>query len=230
MSRSNFIVRGGGDFSGIQRGLQETQRQLTNFQRSANASMSTISKAFKIGLGYISIRAITGFVKATTEIASDLTEVQNVVDTVFGSMASDINDFAKISIEQFGLSELSAKKYSSTMGAMLKSSGTAGQGVRDMALELTKLSADMASFYNLDNDAAFQKIMSGMSGMTMPLKELGINMNIANLEAYALSQGMNKAYRNMSQAEQTMLRYNYLLSVTGDAQGKELPYMLEIAC
>lgn len=219
MTRSNFIVRGGFDAGGIRRGLQDTQRQLNGFQRATERSMAGVGKAIKLGLGYMSIRALTGFVKATTSIASDLTEVQNVVDTVFGSMATDINDFAKISIEQFGLSELSAKKYSSTMGAMLKSSGIAGEGVRDMALDLTKLSADMASFYNLDNDAAFQKIMSGMSGMTMPLKELGINMNIANLEAYALSEGMNKAYRNMSQAEQTMIRYNYLLSVTGDAQG-----------
>lgn len=181
--------------------------------------MAAIGKAFKIGLGYISFRAIAGFVKATTSLASDLTEVQNVVDVTFGSMAKDINDFAKISIEQFGLSELAAKKYASSMGAMLKSSGIAGEAVRDMALNLTKLSADMASFYNLDHDVAFQKIMSGMTGMTQPLKELGINMNIANVEAFAMSQGVNKAWREMSQAEQTMWRYNYLLHVTKDAQG-----------
>lgn len=181
--------------------------------------MAAIGKAFKIGLGYISFRAITGFVKATTSLASDLTEVQNVVDVTFGEMAKDINDFASTAIEQFGLSELNAKKFSSSMGAMLKSSGIAGEAVRDMALNLTKLSADMASFYNLDNEEMFRKIMSGMSGMTTPLKELGINMNIANLEAFALAQGIRKSWQQMSQAEQTMLRYQYLLSVTGDAQG-----------
>lgn len=181
--------------------------------------MAAIGKAFKIGLGYISFRAITGFVKSTTSLASDMTEVQNVVDVTFGEMAKDINDFASTAIEQFGLSELNAKKFSSSMGAMLKSSGIAGEAVRDMALDLTKLSADMASFYNLDNEEMFKKIMSGMSGMTTPLKELGINMNIANLEAYALSQGIRKSWQQMSQAEQTILRYQYLLSVTSDAQG-----------
>ncbi|HPZ75112.1 MAG TPA: hypothetical protein PK723_04795, partial [Candidatus Pacearchaeota archaeon] len=181
--------------------------------------MAAIGKAFKIGLGYISFRAITGFVKATTSLASDLTEVQNVVDVTFGEMAKDINDFASTAIEQFGLSELNAKKFSSSMGAMLKSSGIAGEAVRDMAINLTKLSADMASFYNLDNEEMFKKIMSGMSGMATPLKELGINMNIANIEAFAMSQGVNKAWREMSQAEQTMWRYNYLLHVTKDAQG-----------
>lgn len=219
MAKSNYIVRGGGDFSGLYKEFNKAQKEMNNFQSSINKTMSGIGKAFKIGLGYISARAIAGFVKTTTGLASDMTEVQNVVDVTFGSMAKDINEFSKTSIEQFGLSELAAKKYSSTMGAMLKSSGIKGTAVKDMSLDLTKLSADMASFYNLDNDVAFQKIMSGMSGMSMPLKELGINMNVANLEAFAMSQGIKKSWQEMSQAEQTMLRYKYLLSVTGDAQG-----------
>ena len=134
-------------------------------------------------------------------------------------MSQDVNDFADNAIKQFGLSQLSAKKFVSSMGAMLKSSGIGGTEAKNMSIDLAKLSADMASFYNLDNDAAFEKIMSGMSGMTQPLKELGINMNIANLENYAMTQGLSKTWQEMNQAEQTMLRYNYLLSVTGDAQG-----------
>lgn len=212
MARSNFIVRGGMDLSGIKKGLNDAQNQLAGFQK-------VVTKGIKLALGYVSVRGIASFIQSTTKLASDLTEVQNVVDVTFGSMAKDINDFAKISIEKFGLSELSAKKYSSTMGAMLKSSGVASDAVRDMSLDLTKLSADIASFYNLENDVAFEKIMSGMSGMTKPLKELGINMNIANLKAYALGIGIKKSWEQMSQAEQTMIRYKYLLNVTKDAQG-----------
>jgi len=44
-------------------------------------------------------------------------------------------------------------------------------------------------------------------------------MDVANLEAYAMAQGLGKSYRNMTQAEKATLRYNYLLSVTGDKQG-----------
>lgn len=219
MSKSNFIVRGGGDFSGIKKGLQDTQKQLNMFQATTTKTMAGVSKAFKIGLGYITLRAIGGFVKATTKIASDLTEVQNVVDVTFGNMSKDINSFSKDALESFGLGELAAKKFSSTMGAMLKSSGVTGEEVKDMSINLTKLTGDMASFYNLDNEAAYAKIMSGMAGMSRPLKELGVSMDVANLEAFALSEGLGKAYSKMSQAEKTILRYNYLMSVTGDAQG-----------
>ena len=105
------------------------------------------------------------------------------------------------------------------MGAMLKSSGVTGEQMKEMSVDLTKLTADMASFHNLENDEVFRKIMSGMSGMSRPLKDLGINMNVANLEAFAMSQGIQKSYQHMTQAEQAILRYNYLLSVTGDMQG-----------
>lgn len=178
-----------------------------------------IGKLSKFALIGMATRELYKFGKASIEVASDLVEVQNVVDVTFGSMSQEVDDFASNSIKQFGLSELAAKKYSSTMGAMLKSSGIRGNAVTEMSIDLAKLSADMASFYNLSNDVAFEKIMSGMSGMTQPLKELGINMNIANLENYAMAQGIRKSWQEMNQAEQTMLRYNYLLSVTGDAQG-----------
>jgi len=44
-------------------------------------------------------------------------------------------------------------------------------------------------------------------------------MSVANLEAYALSQGIDKSWASMTQAEQTTLRYQYLMKTTADAQG-----------
>jgi hypothetical protein len=227
MAKSNFIVRGGADFSGIQQEISKTEKSLKGFESRINSTFKGISeglginlgKLTKVGLFAAAAKKLVDFGKASIDVAADMREVQNVVDVTFGSMAKDVDDFAANSIKAYGLSTLAAKRHASTMGAMLKSSGITGEAVRDMALDLTALAADMASFYNLDNDVAFQKIMSGMSGMTQPLKELGINMNIANVEAFALSQGFNKAWREMSQAEQTMWRYKYLLHVTKDAQG-----------
>ncbi|WP_217595506.1 hypothetical protein [Cohnella sp. GbtcB17] len=189
----------------------------------ANKATYLVGGAFK-GLGGIiagafAVGGLVAFGKEAIGLASDLQEVQNVVDVTFGSMAAEVNNWSKNLIDNFGLSELSAKRYSSTMGAMLKSSGLTGAQMKDMSKQLTELAADMSSFYNLSNDDAFYKVFSGLTGETEPLKQLGVNMNIANLEAYALSQGIKTSYQNMSQANQTLLRYNYLLSVTKDAQG-----------
>lgn len=157
--------------------------------------------------------------KAAIQAASDLQEVQNVVDTTFGDSASQIEKWAKAAGQQFGLTETQAKRFTSTLGAMMKSAGLAGPEIVDMSTDLAGLAADMASFYNLDFETAFQKIRSGISGETEPLKQLGINMSVANLEAFALTKGITKAFNAMTQGEQTMLRYQYLMQATADAQG-----------
>ncbi|HEY4429561.1 MAG TPA: hypothetical protein VGN87_00840 [Paenibacillus sp.] len=196
------------------------QRQLGGIAGTANG---LVGSAFK-GLGGIiagafAIKGLVTFGREAINLASDLQEVQNVVDVTFRSMSSEINNWSQNLINDFGLSELAGKKYASTMGAMLKSSGLTGVVMKDMSKSLTELSADVASFYNLSNDEAYQKVFSGMTGETEPLKALGINMSVANMEAFALSQGITKAWMSMTQAEQTMLRYNYLMQVTADAQG-----------
>ena len=158
--------------------------------------------------------------KDAVQAASDLQEVQNVVDVTFGETgAAKIEAWAKKAGNQFGLTETQAKRFTSTLGAMMKSAGMTGDEIVSMSTDLAGLTADMASFYNLDFDTAFQKIRSGISGETEPLKQLGINMSVANLNAFALQKGLQKTFDEMTQGEQTMLRYQYLMQATADAQG-----------
>ncbi len=164
-------------------------------------------------------KKMASFINEGVQNASNLQEVQNVVDTTFGDSASVIDEWSKKASTSFGMSELSAKKYNGTMGAMLKSMKLSDDEIIKMSTDMVGLAGDFASFYNLDSEEAFNKIRAGISGETEPLKQLGINMSVANLEAYAMSQGIDKAYNSMTQAEQATLRYNYLMSVTADAQG-----------
>lgn len=196
-----------------------TDKATTQIQSGLNKVDSAFKSIAKAAATYISVRTLVNFGKQCVELGSDLTEVQNVVDVTFGKMSSKIDEFAKSAITQFGLSETAAKRYSSTMGSMLKSMGMSTDQAYDMSTTLAGLAGDIASFYNLSADDAFAKIRSGISGQTEPLKQLGINLSVANMEAYAMSQGITKSYSAMTQAEQTLLRYNYLLTATADAQG-----------
>lgn len=210
------------DTASIQEAREELARasaaldQLEDHTNKSTDAFSRLAKA--IGLVMIARKALDT-IKTGIDYASDLAEVQNVVDVTFGSAAEAINSWSKECLAAYGMNEVSAKRYAGTIGAMLKSSGLAGDAIVDMSRDMAGLAGDMASFYNLDLETAFEKIRSGISGETEPLKQLGINMSVANLEAYALSQGITTAYNEMSQAEQVMLRYNYLMSTTADAQG-----------
>jgi len=157
--------------------------------------------------------------KEGIELASNLFEVQNVVDTTFTNSSRTIDAWAKGAISAFGLSELQAKEFTGTLGSALKSSGIEGDALTKLSTDLVGLAGDYASFRNLPIEEAFEKIKSGMMGQSKPLRDWGINMSVANLEAFAISEGLKKQYKNMSEAEKMMLRYNYIMNASTDAQG-----------
>lgn len=207
----NFLVSGFSNLVSSSNGLKSATSNVESFIKTVLGfkALSAVMSKFN--------QAMQG--KGIMELGSDITEVENIVDVAFGSMADKAYEFASTATKQFGLSELAAKNYSGTMMAMLKSSGVAQESAAKMSTTLAGLAGDLASFYNIDTDTAFYKIRSGIAGQVMPLRQLGINLSVANLEAYALSQGITTSYNSMTQAQKVMLRYNYLLSVTGDQQG-----------
>lgn len=185
-------------------------------ESAVSTTAAKIAKA--IGSAFV-VKQVIEFGKAAVGVASDLNEVQNVVDTTFGDGSVKIDEWAKNAAEAFGESELQAKQFTSTLGAMFKSMGVGQADMEEMSMSLAGLAGDMASFYNLDPTEAFEKLRSGISGETEPLKQLGINMSVVNLEAFAMSEGITKSYQEMTQAEQATLRYQYIMSATADAQG-----------
>lgn len=212
----------GGAFTVLKGKVGEVTEKLEPLTNGIKKAGQISGEVFKIGATALAAYsgAIIAAGVATTGYASNLNEVQNVVDTAFGDRgAGKINEFAADAAASFGLSELQAKQFSGTMGAILKSTGFTGSALEDMSTSVTGLAGDFASFYNMDSEAAFEKIRSGLSGETEPLKALGINMSETNLSAYALSQGITKSYSAMTEAEKVQLRYNYLMSATTDAQG-----------
>lgn len=195
-----------------------TELDTTQLERSLSSLKKTALRGVTVAIAAVGA-AVVKLGKDSVMAASDLSEVQNVVDTAFGDGADQINEFARNAKTAYGISELAAKKYTGTLGAMTKSMGLTGEESVELSTNLTGLAGDFASFYNLDHEDAFNKIRAGISGETEPLKQLGINMSVANLEAYALAQGIEKSYNSMTQAEQVLLRYNYLMTATADAQG-----------
>lgn len=170
-------------------------------------------------LAFKGFQQLSKFSKSAIELGSDITEVENVVDVAFGNMSQYAYEFASTATEKFGLSELAAKNYTGTMMAILQASDVAQESAAKMSTSLAGLAGDLASFYNIETDEAFYKIRAGIAGQVMPLRQLGINMTVANLQAYALANGIEKTYKNMTQAEKTLLRYNYLMDTTTAQQG-----------
>ena len=192
---------------------------INNVEKSVNGLASAAKKLTGILVAAFAVDKIVQFGKEAIELGSDVAEVQNVVDVAFGDMSYMVEDFADKAITSFGMSELAAKRTASTYMAMASNMGVTQQQAAEMAIALAGLTGDVASFYNISQELADIKLRSVFTGETETLKDLGIVMTQANLEAYALANGINRSFQSMSQSEQLILRYNYVLDQLSLASG-----------
>lgn len=198
---------------------------LKGFSTEMQNSLRQIDKAGqqfqKIG------RSMTAFVTlpilaagaAAVKFASDYNESLNKVDVSFKSSSVQVKEFAKSSLESFGIAEGTALDMAASYGDMGTAMGlTTGEAAK-MSTSLVGLAGDLASFKNISIDIANTAISAIFTGETESLKKLGIVMTEVNLKQFALNSGIKKTYETMSQAEKVQLRYNYILSVTKNSQG-----------
>lgn len=221
-----------GDNKPIQKSLSETSKIINDeskkWDKSVDDTAGNISdnligafKAVTTSAAFIKIgQMLVQLGGESIELASDLQEVQNVVDSAFGAEGAEkVNKWAEEARKNFGLTELQAKRYASTMGAIFKTNGIADDQLVKMSTDIAGLAADMASYYNMDFDTAFNKLQSGLAGMPQPLREIGVEMTEAAVSAYAMAQGYETAFDKMSESEKLMVRYQYLMDKTTLAQG-----------
>lgn len=198
-------------------------KSLNIFSGSANkAKSSSFSLAAAFGKLYASywllFRAFSK-IKDAIDISSSLTEVENVVRTTFGNYEKLIQDFSKTSIQDFGMSELTAKQVASRFQAIGTAMGFSQGKMADMSLQLTKLTADMASFYDMEQSDVARNLQAVFTGETEPLRKYGLDLTQATLKEWAMKQGLDADISSMTQAEKTMLRYQYVMANTAAAQG-----------
>lgn len=233
MADGKVVIETGLDSTGLKKELNNLKPQFTEMGNTGTKAMNQISNSMNgatksigslksslkgiIGtLGLVfSLKALINFGQQAVNVASDLTEVDNVVQKAFGNMRGEMDALADSSIKNLGISRLEAYQTGSTFMAMGKSMLTSSQDAKDMALNLTKLSANMASFFNTSNKYAAIALKSIYTGETETLKQYGVVMTEVNLKQFALAQGITKSYNEMSQSERVMLRYQYVMQQLG---------------
>lgn len=222
-------------------GFSNTTKSIKSTRSGFRGLASTIGKFY--ATYWLVMRAV-GKIGGAVDLASQLTEVQNVVDTTFGDMASKVDDFTKTSIQDFGMSELTVKQISSRFQALGTSIGISSEQVAngtavankalmsqnntlykttdsmaDMSLNLTRLAGDMASFYDVDQADVAKSLQSIFSGTIAPLRRYGLDLTQATLSEWAMKNGLDANIKSMTQAEKVLLRYNYVMANTQAAQG-----------
>lgn len=229
--KANKVDENSQEYRELQREIITTESKLKNLNKElrqvGNANLKALSAQFKeIGdkmtsVGKTMTTRVTAPIVAgytlAANYASDYEENLNKLDVAFGSNSQAVKDWANNAREAYGLSKVQATEAASAFGALGKGIGLSEQDAANMSMTLAGLSADLGSYFNVGTAESSKALEGIFTGESEALKKFGVVMTDTNLKQFAADQGL--VWSEMDQTQKTMLRYQYVLDKTKDAQG-----------
>lgn len=219
------------EYRALQREIIATESKLKHFEgelrKVGNVKLKALSEQLKqvgskmTAVGKTMTTRVTAPIvagyTAAAKYASDYEENLNKLDVAFGENSKSVKDWANNARTAYGLSKVQATEAASAFGALGKGIGLSQKASADMSTTLAGLSADLGSYFNVGVDESAKALEGIFTGESEALKKFGVVMTDTNLKQFAADQGL--VWSEMSQTEKTMLRYQFVLDKTKDAQG-----------
>ena len=215
-------------------GLEKTAQGAKKADTATNKYANTTNKATKSAKSFTDrlaqkiskTRTLVGAFKSVANTmaswfneSNEYIETLNLFNVTMGDGAEEAMNFAEKVQGLMGIDIAEWMQYQGVFKNLTAGFGVASDKANIMSQNLTQLSYDMASFFNTDVETAFDKLSSAMSGQVKGLREFGIDTTVASLQEYALAKGIDTKVRSMTQAEKSLLRYNYIMEKSIMMQG-----------
>lgn len=204
-----------GSLEGVKATATATNVKLAESNIKVNKSFSAIKTA---GVLYMFRRAanlIGNWIKESNDYVENL----NLFTVAMGEYADSAQEYAEKVNALMGIDPSDWMRTQGVFQTLATGFGIASDKAAVMSQNLTQLSYDLASFYNLSVEDAAQKVQSAFSGELEPVRRLGFDLSQARLEAIAAANGIDKAVSSMTQAEKSQLRYYALMTQVTQVHG-----------
>ena len=200
--------------------------ELTTLKGQFKSSLFEVFSLKNLAGGFLTASAITGAVrglfeigKATIAIARDAQETRNKFDVLFGGLKNEVREFANVYAQEVGRSRIQTENFLSTINGIFTTVGFAGREAAEFSKNITKLTFDLASFFNTTDAEALTALRSGLIGESEPLRRFNVFLSEARVAQEALAQGINKTSKELTEQDKIFLRYQIILKDTTAAQG-----------
>ena len=180
---------------------------------------SYVNLAAKISLAYMGMRRIVGVIASWITDSNSYIENMNLFNVSMGQFAKEAQSYAEQVGEIMGINPGEWMRNQGVFMTITDGFGVASDRAYIMSKNLTQLTYDLASFYNISTSDAFQKLESGISGELEPLRRLGYDLSVARLQQEAYNLGIDRSVTSMTQAEKAELRYYAIMTQVTNAQG-----------
>ncbi len=202
--------------AGATSGTKQAESALDSFISKLRTSASVIRAVATVASTFYKVaQGIAYCVDQSNRYIEDI----NLADTSLGQYAATAHEYADAVKSALGINTGEFLSNQGTFMTMAQGMGVAANNAYTMSKGLTQLSYDLASFFNISNGAAFEKVRSGLAGEIEPLRALGYDLTTARLQQEAYNMGITEQVSKMTQAEKAMLRYKAIMSQVSWAHG-----------
>jgi hypothetical protein len=195
--------------------FKKTQENAKGFEERLGAAWKVLKGAAVLGAVKKVTKGIAGLVGESTKYVEDL----NLFTAAMGKYADEAQRYAETVSEKMGIDPAEWMRAQGVVQTLATGFGITSDRAAVMSKNLTQLSYDLASFYNLSTARTMRAVQSGIAGELEPMRRMGYDLSKARLEAIALSLGIDKVYASLTQAEKAELRYYAMLTQVTVAQG-----------
>lgn len=198
MSKSNFIVRGGGDFSGLYKELNQAQKQLSGFQLGISKTLKGVGALF----GGIAVgRTIKDFAQ-TAMRTQTLNIAMNSVARSSGYATAAVNEHKKAVMDMGIAEQESTQILNRFMQAQLDTAD---------ASRLARVAQDAAVIANMNSSEAAEQMTEAIAKQRpVLLSQFGMTKNLNEIyKEYAA--GLSKTAIQLTTAEKKQAMLNYIL-------------------
>lgn len=201
------------------REIGSVQQSITGLGKSTTKTTSGISKAFGLLKGAVVALGIGKVIKDSIQVGMNAIESDNLFEVAMGKYADSTRAWSEEIQNVLGVNAVELRKTTGTIFNMVSSMGVAEQNAYKMSKGVAMLSNDMASFYNMSTEEAFNKISAGLTGETEPLKRIGILVNDNTIKEVAYRNGIAQTGSELTEEQKVLARYVAIMQQTGNAQG-----------
>lgn len=205
-------------FSSVGRSVAGAESRFGRFAASLGgigASMTKLGAGMTAGIS--APLAMIG--KDMLDRARDAQEAASAFDAVFEGNAASVRKWAAETAKAMGRSEFALQDQAAAFQGLFAAAAPTTDEAAKMATQFAGLAQDLASFYNVSESDALDKLRSGLSGQSEPMRRFNVFLNEGAVKAKALEMGLGGAKGALTDQAKIMARAQLILEATTKAQG-----------
>jgi hypothetical protein len=207
----------GFDSIGFKKGMTESERDLVKLQKKFQGigdKMTSLGKTMTIGI----TAPLAAIGLKSFETAKDFQEMESAFDVSFGNMSASVRKWAEETGNAMGRSTMEMQSGALAFQELFSKALDPAKSA-EMSKTFAVLTQDLASFKNLSNEVAQQKLFSGLSGEAEPLRAVGVFLSAAKVEAKALEMGLVGVNGKLSEEQKILARAAVIQEELAKASG-----------